>query len=162
MKDSSPVERPCNVASPEEAKRFEVMALDHLKSRGFRITMTRVQVIRALADSHRALSAYQIHEKIGSSGGRIDVVSVYRILATLQEVGLVHRIGVVEGYYACRSKEPHPHHSEHLVCQDCGCVVELVVPKKAADAVNETATTAGFKLHEMKIEALGTCSHCSA
>ena len=81
--------------SLEDAKSFEDRSLKELRQAGYRITMPRVQVIRALADSPKALSAYAIHEKIISSGGKIDVVSVYRILNTLQEVGLIHHIGDV-------------------------------------------------------------------
>ena len=84
------------------AKIYEDHSLKELRNAGYRITMPRVQVIRALADTSRALSAYAIHEKIISGGGKIDVVSVYRILSTLQEVGLIHHIGVVDGYFPCR------------------------------------------------------------
>src|SRR5882757_8401730 len=86
----------------DEARVYEEHSLKELRTAGYRITMPRVQVIRALADTNTALSAYAIHEKIISSGGKIDVVSVYRILATLQEVGLIHHIGVVDGYFPCR------------------------------------------------------------
>src|SRR5205085_7033977 len=84
-----------------EAKAYEEHSLKELRAAGYRITMPRVQVIRALADTKKALSAYAIHEKIISGGGKIDVVSVYRILSTLQEVGLMHHIGVVDGYFPC-------------------------------------------------------------
>jgi Fe2+ or Zn2+ uptake regulation protein len=78
---------------PPEVQAYEDHCLRVLREGGFRITMPRVQVIRALADTDRALSAYAVHEKILEVGGKIDVVSVYRILATLQEVGLIHHIG---------------------------------------------------------------------
>ncbi|MHB8635726.1 MAG: transcriptional repressor, partial [Fimbriimonadaceae bacterium] len=67
-------------------KAYEEHCLQELRLAGYRITMPRIQVIRALADTSVALSAYAIHERIMESGGRIDVVSVYRILATLQQV----------------------------------------------------------------------------
>jgi len=91
-----------NVGTPTAAKVYEEHSLRELRAAGFRITMPRVQVIRALADTSKALSAYAIHEKIISGGGKIDVVSVYRILSTLQEVGLIHHIGIVDGYFPCR------------------------------------------------------------
>ncbi|MBX3120193.1 MAG: transcriptional repressor [Fimbriimonadaceae bacterium] len=150
----------CNVATQGEAKKFEERALEVLKEEGFRITMPRVQVIRALAESNRALSAYAIHERIVSKGGRIDVVSVYRILSTLQAVCLVHHIGVVDGYYPCRADAEHIHDTEHLVCEQCGCVAELPIAQSSAKAVESQAAQAGFRPSEMKIEVLGTCAHC--
>src|SRR5579871_2639688 len=88
--------------TPEASHKYEEHCLKELRNAGYRITMPRVQVIRALADTTKALSAYAIHEKIISSSGKIDVVSVYRILSTLQEVGLIHHIGIVDGYFPCR------------------------------------------------------------
>src|SRR5579872_7492363 len=85
---------------PKQA--YEEHCLQELRLAGYRITMPRIQVIRALADTKIALSAYAIHERIMDSGGRIDVVSVYRILATLQQVGLIHHVGLVDGYFPCR------------------------------------------------------------
>ena len=79
-------------ASPvlTEAKQFEDNALIALRNAGFRITMPRVLVIRALATTTVALSAYAIHEKIIATDGKTDVVSVYRILSTLQEIGMIY------------------------------------------------------------------------
>ena len=57
----------------EEARLYEEHALTELRTAGYRITMPRVQVIRALADTRTALSAYAIHEKIISAGGKIGV-----------------------------------------------------------------------------------------
>jgi Fur family zinc uptake transcriptional regulator len=155
------VDHACNRAEIANARQFEDAAIERLRSEGFRITMTRIQVIRALAETHRALSAYQIHNVIAASGGRIDVVSVYRILTTLQSLGLVHRIGIVDGFYACRMAENHPHHTEHFVCQECGCVTEIDASQTAVNDMQGAAKAVGFQPIEMRIEVLGTCAHCS-
>jgi Fur family transcriptional regulator, zinc uptake regulator len=150
----------CQKVSLEDAKSFEELALRELRQTGYRITMPRVQVIRALADSNKALSAYAIHEKIVSSGGKIDVVSVYRILATLQEVGLIHHIGVVDGYFPCRMEGSHAGKSEHLVCDGCGCVTELKLPLNIVELTNDQADKAAFQPLGIKLEVIGKCSHC--
>ncbi|HVL38231.1 MAG TPA: Fur family transcriptional regulator [Fimbriimonadaceae bacterium] len=150
----------CNHASPEEARSFEELALKELREAGYRITMPRVQVIRALGESNKALSAYAIHERIISTGGKIDVVSVYRILATLQEVGLIHHIGVVDGYFACRQAGADRDRSEHLICESCGCVTELSLPTSIVATTEEQAQKAGFKVTNLKVEILGKCTHC--
>ena len=64
--------------------------------------MPRVQVIRTLGNSKKSLSAYEVHERIIQAGGKIDVVSVYRILSTLEEIGLIYHIGLVDGYFPAR------------------------------------------------------------
>ena len=133
-----------------------------LQLRGFRITSTRVQVIRALAETRSALAPNSIHEKIASSGGRIDLVSVYRILQTLLDVGLVHHIGVLDGYYACRSDHKGGHCAEHLVCKICGCVTEHPMPLDSSKEMSNRAATQGFQAAELHIEILGVCRHCLA
>jgi Fe2+ or Zn2+ uptake regulation protein len=122
--------------------------------------MPRVQVIRALGFSNRALSAYEIHDAIITSNGKIDVVSVYRILATLQEVGLIHHIGVVDGYLPCRLEDAHTADLEHLVCEGCSCVTELSLPPSVIKAITEQGERTGFKVTGITIEILGLCTHC--
>lgn len=163
MKDPiAPAEHPCNASHPADARRFEDLAVEELRAQGFRVTGPRIQVIRALAETHSALSPAAIHERIAGSGGRIDAVSVYRILSTLQRVGLVHHIGIVDGYYACRASGTGEHAAVHLVCGSCGCVTELAVPKRAREELAGKSETAGFASTELRVEMLGTCGHCRA
>jgi len=139
----------------DEAKTYEEHALKELRNAGYRITMPRVQVIRALADTKKALSAYAIHEKIISGGGKIDVVSVYRILSTLQEVGLIHHIGVVDGYFPCRMENCHGKRSEVMVCDETGDVMELSLPQAVVDAIEIQAKENGFETSTIKVEITG-------
>ncbi len=140
----------------DEAKIYEEHALKELRAAGFRITMPRVQVIRALADTKRALSAYAIHEKIINGGGKIDVVSVYRILSTLQEVGLIHHIGVVDGYFPCRTPDCDGKRSEVVVSEETGDVIELRLPQAVIDAIEEQAKQNGFTAATIKVEITGS------
>lgn len=143
------------IAAPQTmtpAKAYEEHSLKELRNAGFRITMPRVQVIRALADSDVALSAYAIHDKIISSGGKIDVVSVYRILSTLQEVGLIHHIGVVDGYFPCRIGSCVEKRTEVVVEESTGNVVELPMPKSVMQALEDQVRAAGFETTGIKVE----------
>jgi len=136
----------------DEARVYEDHSLQELRSAGYRITMPRVQVIRALADTKRALSAYAIHEKIINSGGKIDVVSVYRILSTLQEVGLIHHIGVVDGYFPCRMDNCGGRQSEVVVFEETGEVSELRLPETIVTAIRDQAQEHGFQANAIKVE----------
>ena len=152
----------CSRAAASDARSYEDFALRQLRSSGYRITMPRVQVIRALGHSNRALSAYEIHDAILTGGGKIDVVSVYRILSTLLESGLIHHLGVVDGYLPCRLEDAHTEDLEHLVCEDCGCVIELSLPPSLIKATTEQAGRVGFSVASIKLEIVGRCEHCQA
>lgn len=140
----------------ENARNYEEHSLKELRNAGYRITMPRVQVIRALADTTKALSAYAIHEKIINSGGKIDVVSVYRILSTLQEVGLIHHIGIVDGYFPCRMTDCHGKRSEVVVDETSGTVTELVLPDSIVEAIERQIQEAGYEAASIKVEITGT------
>jgi len=145
-------------AGPQSS--FEKRALDKLREAGFRITMPRVQVIRALAASERALSAHAIHEWVEQAGGRMDIVSVYRTLATLVETHLVHHVGIVDGYLACGVEDHQDALTEHLVCRSCGKVTEVEVQDGLVEATEQNLKSTGFRVQEVKIEVLGVCIAC--
>lgn len=146
---------------PQPISAFETRSLDRLRAEGFRITMPRILVIRALAESPRALSAYAIHERVQDAGGRIDIVSVYRTLSTLVEMGLIHHVGVVDGYLACGVDEHHGPASEHLVCRSCGKVTEIAVSAELVESAQRQSSAVGFRPQEMRIEVLGFCADCA-
>lgn len=155
MMDSS-----CNIAEETTAKEFEERAISRLSQTGLRVTRPRKLVVRILAETRKPLGAYQIRERVLESGGKIDVVSVYRFLAWLVEAGLAHHIGVVDGYIKCTSHLVGTHQTEHLVCQLCGCVEEVAVPQPAQGEISASASRMGFLPKSMRVEVLGTCSHC--
>lgn len=141
--------------SLEQAKAYEEHCLVELRNSGFRITMPRVQVIRALGDTTRALSAYAIHEKIIGSGGKIDVVSVYRILSTLQEVGLIHHVGIVDGYFPCRVTECQGKRTEVMVDESSQQITEFLIPDEIVAAIDRQLAKEGFETVAIKIEITG-------
>jgi Fur family zinc uptake transcriptional regulator len=125
------------------------------------MTMPRLQVIRTLGETHRALSPYEIHARILDGGGRIDVVSVYRILATLEETGLAHHVATVNGYIPSRSLEPH-RFQQRLVCRQCGCVSEVSLPESCMSSIEDGAASLNFHVESARLELTGICGHCVA
>ncbi len=140
--------------SESNAKMYEEHALTELRKAGYRITMPRVQVIRALADTKVALSAYAIHEKIIVGNGKIDVVSVYRILTTLQDVGLIYHIGIVDGYFPCYL-EGSTSRSAVLVNEQSDQVYELKLPQEVIDEISRQGAENGFEMSTIKVEIVG-------
>jgi len=145
--------RPNN--APSSVQVFEEGAIKVLKDGGFRITMQTVQVIRVLGWTTTALSAYQIHEKIVAADGMIEVVSVDRILAKLQEVGLVYHIGVVGAYFPCRLANA-TQRSLLIVDEAAKDVVEVALPSQMIEAIQQLGTENGFDVSTIKIEVVGT------
>lgn len=141
---------------------FESVAIAAMRRAGLRLTAPRVQVARALDQSERPLSAYGIHQEIIACGGKVDVVTVYRILQTMNELGLVHHIGIVDGYMACRLAETHTEESEHVVCASCGKVTELTVPEPVISSTREQIAVLGYRQQQTRVEILAVCPDCVA
>lgn len=141
--------------SPQEANAFEELSIQRLRQKGYRITMPRVQVIRVLAQANTALSAYAIHERIVAMSGRIDVVSVYRILATLLDAELIHHVGIVDGYLACRLEREHPNHTEHIVDRTTKVVKEVELPADAISSLEQQLAEHNFVPTRIKVEVEG-------
>lgn len=150
----------CTVVQPDDTQKYVQDALNYLKEQGFRTTKTRRMVLQTLASTRKPLGPYEIRERVQKQGGKIDVVSVYRILAGLVEAGLAHHIGTVDGYLSCSSGKGGEHHTEHLICTICGCVEEMPLPNIAAAEISVSASRAGFDPKSTRVEVAGICSHC--
>jgi Fur family zinc uptake transcriptional regulator len=150
----------CNQVPAGVAEQFESRALERLRVLGMRLTGPRRTVLRVLAETRRPLGAYQIREAVQAAGGRVDVVSVYRILAGLVEAGLAHRIGMVDGYLACSASHAGDHQTEHLICRSCGCVEEIPIPQSALSEIGVAGSRQGFLGQATRVEVMGICEHC--
>lgn len=130
-------------------------------ARGARLTQLREAVLRVLAESHAALGAYDIIDRLRARGRKVAPISVYRILDTLLEAGLVHRIESRNAFVAC-----HGGHGEgnapilFLVCDKCGTVAEAP-GGEIAESLKSSAGAAGFETRDSVIEASGLCRHCA-
>ncbi len=145
-----------------DISNYEVFALSKLREAGHRITTPRRSVVHVLATAERPLTPTGIHLQVASNGGRLDVVSVYRILSTLQRLGLVHHIGSVDAYSACRLEQRHEGGYEHLICTRCGRVEEAEVSQVGADMVRDQAQRVGFAIQAIRVEVLGVCPECGS
>jgi len=137
------------------------LALERFRTHGFRVTDTRVKVLCVLAEAHQPLTPYGIHDHIVADAGQIDIVSVYRTLQALSVLGLVHHIGVVDGYMPCRLDGEHVEHAEHLVCEKCGKVVEVPFPDEALTSVYSQLAMMIFRPTTVKVEVTGRCQACA-
>lgn len=81
------------------------------EERCVRLTPARQRTLEILLESHVALGAYQVLEKLAASGFGEKPPQVYRALGFLIQQGFVHKIERLNAYIAC---------AEPLVCcQPC-------------------------------------------
>lgn len=94
-----------------------------LRAAGLTITAPRKAVYRMLLGRERPLGAGEVFDLLRAEGSRLGITSVYRVLHSFVGAGLVHVFAGEEQRY--RICDPQPH--AHLVCEQCGRVIERPV-----------------------------------
>jgi len=126
--------------------------------RGSRLTGQRRDVLNCVAESHSAVGAYDIIERMAGHGPRPAPITVYRALDFLEAHGLVHKIESRNAFIACT----HPHEGKPaamLVCEKCGLVAERDAPEMF-EALQSAAKSQGFAVHRSVVELTGLCAAC--
>lgn len=125
---------------------------------GARLTPVRRRALEILLESHRALGAYDVLERLAAEGFGNQPPVAYRALEFLVDQGLAHRIRRLNAFAACM----HPgedHAPVFLICRQCNAVAEAqAAPVRAA--LDRAAAASGFVVERTNIEALGLCPAC--
>jgi Fe2+ or Zn2+ uptake regulation protein len=132
-------------------------AIKILKNNGYKYTKTREKVLEILDNSKESLSPYDISEK---SNNKLDVVTVYRILETLEKLGLVHKVLSSGKYRKCnisKNKSDNCHHN--IICKRCGYIQEIHC-EGMNDIEKKVAANTFFEIENHILEFYGLCNKC--
>lgn len=133
---------------------------DLLKKHQLKKTTPRLSVLSILKSRPMATSQPELEEMMGK---QVDRVTLYRILNTFEEKGIIHKILDLNGtanYAFCSSGcKAHEHHDEHLhfnctVCKHVYCMNDLHIPS--------ITLPEGFKTSSLNLTASGICDKCSS
>jgi Fur family ferric uptake transcriptional regulator len=127
-----------------------------LSSAGLRHTRARTVVLELLTQADRPLS----HREIARSpeACRLDRVTLYRTLKTLEQAGLLHRVQGIDGVWRFRGHRAHSGkcgnhiHFLCLECQQMSCLPEQPLPW-----VEEPA---GGEVFGKQLVVYGRCARC--
>jgi Fur family zinc uptake transcriptional regulator len=129
------------------------------EQQGARLTSQRREILSSVAQSHSAVGAYDIIERMAAHGPRPAPITVYRGLDFLLAHGLVHKIESRNAFVACsHSHEGQP--AALLICESCGTVAELDAPE-IFERLAEKARAQKFAPARTVIEMSGTCGACA-
>jgi len=127
--------------------------------RGAQLTSTRLQVLKLIWDSHKAVKAYELLDRLKPFKQDAKPATIYRALDFLIEQGLIHRIESLNAFIGCNCSAEQ-HEQLLLICKHCHEVEE----RPAADvmkALSYEIEQAGFIGHSKAIEIHGICAKCS-
>jgi Fur family transcriptional regulator, ferric uptake regulator len=119
-----------------------------LRGRGYKATPQRLAVLRALAaEQHQSMQ-----EVRGRCSG-VGLVTIYRTLDLLSEIGAVRRLDLGDGP---RYELAEDHH-HHLICESCGAVSEF--EKCPLDPLRLNGLD--FEISSHSLELYGRCADCN-
>lgn len=128
-------------------------------ARGVRLTPVRRRALEILLESHRAMGAYEVLERLAQDGFGHQPPVAYRALDFLVEHGLAHRIRRLNAFAACMA--PGQHHSPvFFICRACQSVAETS-SSDLRDRIHAAADAFGFEVERANVEALGLCPSCA-
>ena len=97
--------------------------VDELKNLGYRLTPQRLMIASAIENSHDHISAEEIYSQVLGKYPNVNISTIYRTLELLEQLGLVTETDLGGGRVRYHPADKGRHH--HLICQDCGTVVNL-------------------------------------
>ncbi len=94
-----------------------------LGERGYRLTPQRLMILAAIEDSDDHISAEEIYSQVVAKYPYVNISTVYRTLELLKGLGLVTETDFGEGRVRYHPSGKDHHH--HLICQECGAIIDL-------------------------------------
>jgi Fur family transcriptional regulator, ferric uptake regulator len=133
--------------------------LDRLQANGYRLTAPRQAVVAVVAASRYVLNPLDVYAQARRRYSRLGLVTVYRTLDKLEEVGLLQRVHQPSG---CQGFIAAFHGHQHmLICQGCGRVEMFAGDLETIDGLlAEVEKDSGYTVQEHWLQLFGLCSEC--
>jgi len=130
-----------------------------LADRGLRLTRQRRAIVEAVADSDGHFDAEELYDAFHARGIQMSRATVYRTLGHLRQCGMV-REAMQRGGRARYEATCWQAHHDHLVCVNCGRVIEFCDERieQLQDGICERH---GFEPVEHHLSIRGLCRKCA-
>jgi Fur family peroxide stress response transcriptional regulator len=128
-----------------------------LRERGLRVTAPRMSVLAYLAATESHPTAEEVEEAVNREGQVLSRASVYNVLHSLSEAGLVSEL-VVGQTLTRYDANLGPHH--HLLCRGCGRLED--VPWDHFSMPDRGELPDGRAVDALALTLHGLCRACSA
>lgn len=120
-----------------------------MRGGGYKATPQRLAVLRALVEEQ-----HQRLEEVRARCPEVGLVTVYRTLGLLGELGIVRRLDLGDG---ARYELAEDHH-HHMICESCGDISEF--EECPLDPERLPLENTGFEVRAHSLEVYGRCGAC--
>jgi Fe2+ or Zn2+ uptake regulation protein len=132
------------------------------RERGVRVTAQRLAVYRTLVEDQSHPTVDAIHRRLRKAMPSLSPATVYRVLESLVEDGLLRRVSTTGGAGRFDANlTPH----QHLVCRVCGRMTDVPAPAAAAVRTTDVDRIAvhahpRFLVEDVDVRIVGRCETC--
>jgi Fur family transcriptional regulator, ferric uptake regulator len=132
------------------------MESSELRKAGLKVTLPRMKILEILETGEtRHMSAEDVYKVLLEGNEEIGLATVYRVLTQFEAAGLVSRHHFEGGHSVFEMNEGH--HHDHIVCNQCGKVVEFV-EETIERCQEKVAKKAGFSIRDHSLIIYGDCT----
>jgi Fur family transcriptional regulator, ferric uptake regulator len=127
-----------------------------LRKAGLKVTLPRIKILELLenAPDHH-MSAEDIYKTLLEQGEDVGLATVYRVLTQFEQAGIIERHHFENNHSVFEIAQDD--HHDHIVCQNCGRVVEFTNPVIEAEQ-HRVAEEMGFVLTGHSLNLYGICN----
>ena len=129
-----------------------------LKKEGLKYTPQRTAVLEEIIKDKGHRESEEIYLALKKRSQHVSRATVYRTMDILVNNGFARKMNLGDGRARYESKVNSPHH-DHLVCMDCGLIVEFM-DQKIEDLQDEIAIQYEFQLKRHIHQLFGLCKKC--
>ncbi|MBA4383959.1 MAG: hypothetical protein C0410_04430 [Anaerolinea sp.] len=131
--------------------------LDLLEQKGSRITGPRRTIVELMVNSEHALSPVDVFDQARSKYPKMGLVTVYRTLEVLSDLGLVQRVHQAEGCHMyLRAANGHEH---LLICSCCG-KASYFSGDDLGVLIQKISQESGYSIQSHWLQLQGLCQKC--
>lgn len=148
--------------SPPDIDAVHGRVAERLRAVDQRYTSGRRRLVTLLTEARRPVTL----PELAALDPGLPQSSMYRNLDMLERTGLVERINVGSDHARFELAESILGHHHHLVCADCGRIVDVTLDDEIEtlldEALAEVASRAGFEAAGHRLDLHGRCADCVA
>ena len=141
------------VAPSEVERRVERLRLA-CRNTGMRMTHQRMEIFREVAQSNEHPDAEMLFKRVRERMPTVSHDTVYRTLASLEEMGLIRRVETIAGR-ARYDANSDTHH--HFVCTRCGQISDFYLKQEPSlpEGIEELGSA-----ESLHMQVRGICHNC--
>lgn len=123
-------------------------------------TKQRKLIVKRFLEMKTHVDAEDLYESVRKDGHNIGLATIYRTLNLLKDAGLAEQNSFADGRAVFEINKPGDHH-DHLVCVDCGKVVEFE-NEQIEELQRNVAKENHFVLTSHRLDLFGHCQDCAS